>query len=179
MIVRYKNKIIRYNEKIGNKRIYSENGYIPEMTSNTKPSPFIAGGNYVPPPAMKNPYWYAFTASDSWWQSREEDSNAMISITLDKKIQIWKYKIVCACDYQGSDNFTVPMVFRDEFNNILDSYNIPAYKYYGMSTHEFEFTNISNFSKSFNIVTGRNSPYGGSYYGFKSMIKSIQIYPVL
>lgn len=115
-------KVVRYNGwpvQIRNR--YNTVGYIPNMTSNTTPSPYIASANF----ATWGPAYYAFSteggsSSHASPYNPIGNQNAYVQITLDRPVSIWKFEYACRVDVVIWDNATtVYFNVLDDEDNIL------------------------------------------------------------
>jgi hypothetical protein len=79
------------------KKIYHTGGYIPIMTSDTTPAPFVVSCNTIASSATD-----AYKALDgtpyTLYCCGNNDPNAYLQIKLDKKIKIWKYMVQARTD---------------------------------------------------------------------------------
>lgn len=166
-------RVVRYNGwpvQIRNR--YNNVGYIPQMTSNTTPTPFIASNSWSSTTA-----WYAFTAAQTYTGTPSPIGNvtAYVQITLDRPVSIWKFDWQIRVQYNiWAPPATVSLNATDDADNVLYTNNgifINNNVYSGTVTLGSPTKRSSYFRLNLypvNYVAGNT--WGPSFYTF-------QIYP--
>jgi hypothetical protein len=93
-----------------------EKGYIPTMTSNTSPSPFVASADSTLSATVGCAYG-AFGDGGLWHTSNVACPH-WLKIKLDKGVSIWKYTLTIRQDYtNGYPNLFAPMTWTIQGSN--------------------------------------------------------------
>jgi hypothetical protein len=121
-------KVVRYNGwpvQIRNR--YNTVGYIPNMTSNTTPAPYVASTNFTE--SGTRPAYFAFSNVGSPYSfcsshSPIGNTTAYVQINYGKPISIWKFDWAIAARYiiWGAPT-TVSLSVTDDADNILYTNN--------------------------------------------------------